>query len=155
MVLGKPHLSHFEDAAIQHTYLDERQTTITKVVPPGRGCSIALKEWLTPAISPNVGNSTSLFLLVGICVRANPFNLTVSFLHFFSLQCFWSLMIAHCSNTSSDGWGIVWVAFMHVPRKLLGMYLHLSSRCIATQGGAVSQFFCLFPPFLVDEKQRI
>ena len=77
MVLGKPHLSHFEDAAIQHTYLDERQTTITKVVPPGRGCSIALKEWLTPAISPNVGNSTSLFLLVGICVRANPFNLTV------------------------------------------------------------------------------
>ena len=35
------------------------------------------KEWLTPAISPNVGNSTSLFLLVGICVRANPFNLTV------------------------------------------------------------------------------
>ena len=35
------------------------------------------KEWLTPAISPNVGNSTSSFLLVGICVRANPFNLTV------------------------------------------------------------------------------
>ena len=35
------------------------------------------KEWLTPAISPNVGNSTSLFLLVGICVRANPFSLTV------------------------------------------------------------------------------
>ena len=32
------------------------------------------KEWLTPAISPNVGNSTSSFLLVGICVRANPFN---------------------------------------------------------------------------------
>ena len=26
------------------------------------------------------------------------------------LQCFWSLMIAHCSTTSSDGWGIVWVA---------------------------------------------
>ena len=34
------------------------------------------KEWLTPAISPNVGNSTSSFLLVGICVRANPFDLT-------------------------------------------------------------------------------
>ena len=33
------------------------------------------KEWLTPAISPNVGNSTSSFLLVGICVRANPCNL--------------------------------------------------------------------------------
>ena len=32
------------------------------------------KEWLTPAISPNVGNSTSSFLLVGICVRANPCN---------------------------------------------------------------------------------
>ena len=27
---------------------------------------------LTPAISPNVGNSTALFVLVGICVRANP-----------------------------------------------------------------------------------
>ena len=37
------------------------------------------KEWLTPAISPNVGNSASSFLLVGICVRANPFNSTVTF----------------------------------------------------------------------------
>ena len=27
------------------------------------------------------------------------------------LQCFWSLMIAHCSIMSSDGWGIVWVAY--------------------------------------------
>ena len=36
------------------------------------------KERLTPAISPNVGNSTSSFLLVGICVRANPFNSTDS-----------------------------------------------------------------------------
>ena len=34
-------------------------------------------EWLTLAMSPNVGNSTSSFLLVGICVRAKPFNLTV------------------------------------------------------------------------------
>ena len=33
------------------------------------------KEWLTPAISSNVGNSTSSFLLVGICVRANPCKL--------------------------------------------------------------------------------
>ena len=79
VVLGKPHPSHFEDAEMKHTYLDERSTTITKVVPPGRGCSIALKEWLTPAISPNVGNSTSSFLLVGICVRANPFDLNLSF----------------------------------------------------------------------------
>ena len=76
VVLGKPHPRDFEDAEMKHTYLDERSTTITKVVPPGRGCSIALKEWLTPAISPNVGNSTSSFLLVGICVRANPYNLT-------------------------------------------------------------------------------
>ena len=30
-------------------------------------------ELLTPAISPNVGNSGAQFLLVGICVRANPF----------------------------------------------------------------------------------
>ena len=37
------------------------------------------KEWLTPAISPNVGNSTSSFLLVGICVRANPFHLNFPF----------------------------------------------------------------------------
>ena len=37
------------------------------------------EEWLTPAISPNVGNSTSSFLLVGICVRANPFHLNISF----------------------------------------------------------------------------
>ena len=29
-------------------------------------------EWLTSAISPNVGNSSASFLLVGICVRANP-----------------------------------------------------------------------------------
>ena len=79
------------------------------------------KEWLTPAISPNVGNSTSSFLLVGICVRANPFNLTVP-----------------CTTEGGR----------HV-------YLHLSWTCTATQGGAVSQFFYLFSPFWVDEKQRI
>ena len=33
-------------------------------------------------------------------------------------------------------------------------YLHLSWRCIATQGGAVSQFLYLFSSFWVDEKQR-
>ena len=48
------------------------------------------------------------------------------------LQCFWSLMIAHCSIMSSDGWGIVWVAYL---------YIHLSSTCIATRGGADSPFF--------------
>ena len=79
------------------------------------------KEWLTPAISPNVGNSASSFLLVGICVRANPFNLSVP--------------------CTTEG-------VRHV-------YLHLSSTCTATQGGAVSQFLCLFSPFWVDEKQRI
>ena len=79
------------------------------------------KEWLTPAISPNVGNSTSSFLLVGICVRANPFKLTVS-----------------CTTK-------------HVRH----VYLHLSSTCTATQGGAVGQLFCLFSPFWVDEKQRV
>ena len=62
----------FPDTLIKHTYLDEGPTAITKAVPPGRDCSIALRSWLTPAISPNVGNSTSQFLLVGICVRANP-----------------------------------------------------------------------------------
>ena len=46
------------------------------------------QEWLTPAISPNVGNSTSSFLLVGICVRANPFNLNVSRIKSFKLPTF-------------------------------------------------------------------
>ena len=35
------------------------------------------------------------------------------------------------------------------------IYLHLSSTSMATQGGAVSQLFCLFSPFLVDEQERI
>ena len=52
-------------------------------------------------------------------------------------------------------WMESYLSGLHAPRKLLGIYLHLSSRCIATQGGAVSQFFCVFSPFLVDEKQRI
>ena len=79
------------------------------------------KEWLTPAISPNVGNSASSFLLVGICVRANPFNLTVP--------------------CTTEG--------------VRRVYLHLSWTCTATQGGAVSQFFYLFSPFWVDERQGI
>ena len=33
-------------------------------------------------------------------------------------------------------------------------YLYLSSTWIATQGGAVSQFFCLFSLLLVDDKKR-
>ena len=45
MVLEKPHLRDFEDPGLKHTYLDERLTTITKVVPPGRGCSIALRSF--------------------------------------------------------------------------------------------------------------
>ena len=32
--------------------------------------------------------------------------------------------------------------------------IHLSSPSRATPGGAVSQFFCVFSPFLVDEKQQ-
>ena len=61
------------------------------------------------------------------------------------LQCFWSLMIAHCSIMSSDGWGIVWVAYF---------YVHLSSRCIATQGGAASPFFRVCIQLLLSYKQR-
>ena len=49
---------------------------ITKVVAPERDCPIALRGQLTSAISPNVGNSIAQFLLVGICVRANPLQLT-------------------------------------------------------------------------------
>ena len=56
----------------KHTYLDKGFTMIKEVVPPGRGRSIALRIWLTPAISTNVGNSVSQFLLVGNCVRAIP-----------------------------------------------------------------------------------
>ena len=57
----------------KHTYLDKGFTMIKEVVPPGRGWSIALRIWLTPAISTNVGNSVSQFLLVGNCVRANRY----------------------------------------------------------------------------------
>ena len=41
------------------------------------------------------------------------------------LQCFWSLMIAHCSVMSSDGWGIVWVAlpFMNHERCWACIYI--------------------------------
>ena len=49
---------------------------INKVVAPERDCPIALRGQLTSAISPNVGNSIAQFLLVGICVRANPLQLT-------------------------------------------------------------------------------
>ena len=58
----------------KHTYLDKGFTMINEVVPPGRGWSIALRIWLTPAISTNVGNSVSQFLLVGNCVRAIPYS---------------------------------------------------------------------------------
>ena len=56
----------------KHTYLDKGFTMINEVVPPGRGWSIALRIWLTPAICPNVANSAWQFLLVGNCVRAIP-----------------------------------------------------------------------------------
>ena len=49
---------------------------ITKVVAPERDCPIAHRGQLTSAISPNVGNSIAQFLLVGICVRANPLQFT-------------------------------------------------------------------------------
>ena len=42
VVLVKLHRRDFQDSKLEHTYLDERSTTIMKVVPPGRGCSIAL-----------------------------------------------------------------------------------------------------------------
>ena len=79
------------------------------------------------------------------------------------LQCFWSLMIAHCSITSSDGWGTVWVAF-HIstpllpaaghPNAMRHVYLHLSSTCMATQGGAVSPFFSVCIQLFLDYKER-
>ena len=40
-----------------HTYLAQGLTAITKVVPPGRGLSIALRNGLTPAIDTNVVDS--------------------------------------------------------------------------------------------------
>ena len=64
---------------------------------------------LTSAISPNVGNSMAQFLLVGICVRANPYlsdHLSISNLHFTSIPlwflsslvfyllfCYWSRQV--------------------------------------------------------------
>ena len=41
----------------KHTYLHEGSTVIIEAVTPGRGWSIALRTWLTPAICPNVANS--------------------------------------------------------------------------------------------------
>ena len=41
----------------KHTYLHEGFTVIIEAVTPGRGWSIALRTWLTPAICPNVANS--------------------------------------------------------------------------------------------------
>ena len=66
-------------------------------------------------------------------------------------------MIAHCSLLSSDGWETVWVAFYtSCTTKGVGhVYLHSSSTCMATQGGAVSQFLWLFSPFLQDNKERL
>ena len=64
----------------KHTYLHEGFTVIIEAVTPGRGWSIALRIWLTPAISPNVGNSAWQFLLVGNCVRAIPWLLTWSYI---------------------------------------------------------------------------
>ena len=47
-------------AGINNSYLPGRgDTMITKVVFPGRGSPIALWGVLTPAISPNAGNSTA------------------------------------------------------------------------------------------------
>ena len=83
----------------KHTYLDKGFTMIKEVVPPGRGWSIALRIWLTPAISPNVGNSAWQFLLVGNCVRAIPWLLTWSY------SCI--LVLSHLCTylpTQSLGW---------------------------------------------------
>jgi len=54
---------------------------------------------LTPAISPNVGNSIAKFLLVEICVRASPFKINkhfvfdIIFTRFVIFQKYSSLMI--------------------------------------------------------------
>ena len=83
----------------KHTYLHEGFTVIIEAVTPGRGWSIALRIWLTPAISPNVGNSAWQFLLVGNCVRAIPWLLTWSY------SCI--LVLSHLCTylpTQSLGW---------------------------------------------------
>ena len=65
------------------------QTMITKVVGSGWGLSIAHRDGLTPATAPNRGGSSAKFLLVGLCVRADPLkkkvnrdNSAVGSLHF-------------------------------------------------------------------------
>ena len=61
-----PHLGVLEGAPlVGHTYLAQGSTVISKAVPPGRGPPIALPVGLTPAITPNVGNSGAEFMLVG------------------------------------------------------------------------------------------
>ena len=58
---------------------------------------------LTPAISPNVGNSTALFMLVGICVRANPCKM---------IQKTWALSIwfAYCVRQILH---VLWIRHLH------------------------------------------
>ena len=47
------------------------ETVIKKAVPPGGDLALHF-ALLKLAISPNVGNSDALFLVVGDCVRASP-----------------------------------------------------------------------------------
>ena len=67
------------------------------------------KEWLTPAISPNVGNSASSFLLVGICVRANPFNLTVVIFIYIWVQHVQQHKVALLVNSSISSLPFEWM----------------------------------------------
>ena len=90
-------------------------------------------EWLTPAISPNVGNSGAQFLLVGICVRANPFyhylvieiaarsrwDGPTKFVSLTKVVVFWELASENDFNLFLN-WDFA--------RKMLLKWLHLNSR---------------------------
>ena len=59
--------------ADNNSYLPGRgNTMITKVVFPGRGWETQHSGCADPAISPNVGNSTAQFVVVGDFVHALP-----------------------------------------------------------------------------------
>ena len=70
---------------------------------------------LTPAISPNVGNSTALFVLVGICVRANPCKINRN-------------KIEDCNMNS-----ILEILFL-LRQRCLFLQCHITPQCLATLG---------------------
>ena len=111
-------IAQLERACASDKILDKRSlTTITKVVPPGRGCSIALGSGWTLRFPQMWETRRRHFCQWGSSFALIPFIV--------------------CQNNSP---------VKHV-------FLHLSSTCTATQGGAASQFFIVCLQLLLDCKK--